>query len=187
MIAIIGGKCDGQLSPVKTLTLQEGDESYLLMSFKEGGITHRFFMLAGMQPAEAQRVYKVREGMVKPMLLGRPDEESELGELNQAVRDLPRMSPEEIEAHPAFQPPGDLRPGEYRSKSGAVIYPDSEVMTSYIGSAQEELDAKEAARKARFPGAVKKTGAGACDRCFGWGFMADPDHKCTKCKGRGSV
>lgn len=66
MTRIIGGKCDGQLSPVKTLTLQEKEESYILIKFTEGKITHHFFMLAGMQPAEAQRIYRVREGMVKP-------------------------------------------------------------------------------------------------------------------------
>lgn len=119
------------------------------------------------------------------MLLGRPDDESELGELNEAVRDLPRMSPEELEAHPAFQAPGDLRPGEYRSKSGAVIYPDSEVMTSYIGSAQEELDAREAARLARFPRAPKATGPTTCDQCLGWGWIGN--RKCERCKGKGSL
>jgi hypothetical protein len=61
-------KLDGQESPVKCVTLTEKDETYMLMSFKEAGITHRFYMLTGsdLTPAEAQRTYKIREGMLKP-------------------------------------------------------------------------------------------------------------------------
>lgn len=68
MTKIIGGKLDGQQSPVKCVTLTEKDETYILMSFKEAGITHRFYMLTGgaLTPAEAQRTYKIREGMLKP-------------------------------------------------------------------------------------------------------------------------
>lgn len=60
MIKIIGGKCDGQESPMKLLQFTEGEETYLLMKFKEGEITHHFVMLAGMTPAEAMRTYKAR-------------------------------------------------------------------------------------------------------------------------------
>lgn len=68
MTKIIGGKCDGQESPVRCVTLKEKDETYILMSFKEGEKKHFFYMLSGgdLTPAEAQRTYKIREGMMKP-------------------------------------------------------------------------------------------------------------------------
>ena len=65
MIGIVGGKCDGQQSPVKTLTLQEGDEEYLLIGYREGAgapLKH-FFMLAGMTPIEALKIHKEREAL----------------------------------------------------------------------------------------------------------------------------
>jgi hypothetical protein len=67
MIKIIGGKCDGQESPMKCLQLTEKGETYMLMKFKEGDITHHFYMLTGsdLTPEQALKTYKVREGMTK--------------------------------------------------------------------------------------------------------------------------
>lgn len=67
MTKIIGGKLDGHESPVRCVTLQEKDETYMLMSFKEGDTKHFFYMLTGsdLTPAEALKTYKVREGLAK--------------------------------------------------------------------------------------------------------------------------
>jgi hypothetical protein len=68
MTKIIGGKLDGHESPVRCVTLQEKDETYMLMSFKEAGIKHYFYMLTGgdLTPEQAMKTYKIREGMTKP-------------------------------------------------------------------------------------------------------------------------
>jgi hypothetical protein len=68
MTMMIGGKCDGHEVPAKVLTMTEKGETYLLMSFKHEGVKHYFYMLTGgdLTPAQAQKTYCVRAGLVKP-------------------------------------------------------------------------------------------------------------------------
>lgn len=70
--------------------------------------------------------------------------------------------------------PGRHEPG-YDERSGATIYPDSEVLTPYIGSAQEAEDAAKQVdpRKSR----KKQFGKYTCTTCHGWG--------CARCGGKG--
>lgn len=70
--------------------------------------------------------------------------------------------------------PGQHEPG-YDARTGATIYPDSEVLTPYIGSAQEVEDAAKPIdpRKSK----KKKFGKYTCTTCYGWG--------CARCGGKG--
>lgn len=110
------------------------------------------------------------------------------------LKELRGPTPEEVAANPVFQDPGAKEQGPgYQPQWGATIYADSEVMTPYIGSAQEEKDhiieSKLAARDAR-----KKTGA-TCPKCFGWGTpetfhvpgLEALEPECTECGGTGSI
>jgi hypothetical protein len=63
MIDIIGGKCDGQKSPVKLVTFTEGDETYMLMSYKEAETKYFFYVLTGpngVAPSDALKTHRDR-------------------------------------------------------------------------------------------------------------------------------
>lgn len=72
--------------------------------------------------------------------------------------------------------PGRNEPG-YDAKTGATIYADSEVLTPYIGSAEEEEDAAKPIdpRKSK----KKQFGKYTCTTCYGWG--------CARCGGKGWI
>lgn len=61
---IIGGKADGQKANSNLVQITREGESYLLMSFKKtvGNSTfhYYFYMLSGMIPAEAIKIYQER-------------------------------------------------------------------------------------------------------------------------------
>lgn len=62
MIPFIGGKWDGQTSPAKVMAVTgEPGDAYILMEVKDKGAKPAFFyMLAGMTPAEAVKIYRER-------------------------------------------------------------------------------------------------------------------------------
>ena len=61
---IIGGKADGQECPLKAVEITFDGDRYILMTFKEskedGWRTHFFYMLCGMVPAEAVKIFRER-------------------------------------------------------------------------------------------------------------------------------
>jgi hypothetical protein len=60
MMRFIGGKADGQQTPLKSVTLEIDGEQYIQIQSKEGGRTFSFYMLAGMVPNEALKSYRDR-------------------------------------------------------------------------------------------------------------------------------
>ena len=58
---IIGGKADGNLFPLKAIDITFEGERYILISFKEGQSIRYFYMLTGMAPAEAKKIYLERQ------------------------------------------------------------------------------------------------------------------------------
>jgi len=76
----------------------------------------------------------------------------------------------------------------YDRWSGAIIYKDSEVITPYIGSEQEEIDAE----RARIPKPPKSNEGewptSGCPTCIGHGRLNfGTGSTCPQCKGSGSV
>lgn len=65
MTAIIGGKADGQFSPMKVLQMELDGETYLLIGFKDGSTKGNFYMPAGGIPAEAYKTYRDRQKLAK--------------------------------------------------------------------------------------------------------------------------
>ncbi len=63
MTKIVGGKLDGEEGMLlHNVTMREGDEVYVLISFKEGNDWHSFYMVAddAMTPAQAIKTYRER-------------------------------------------------------------------------------------------------------------------------------
>lgn len=60
MTKIIGGKSDGTEAPAKVPRMELDGETYMLVGYRDGTKEHLFYMLAGMKPAEAQRLFKQR-------------------------------------------------------------------------------------------------------------------------------
>jgi hypothetical protein len=65
MIPIIGGKLDGQKSPVRMIQITEGDETYMLIHFDElegdKKVRREFYMLTGGPTvAEAMGIFRER-------------------------------------------------------------------------------------------------------------------------------
>jgi hypothetical protein len=65
MVLIIGGKLDGQESPLRVPTFEEKDEQYILIEWKEDDVRHYLYMLAGTVPIEAIKRYRVLNGFEK--------------------------------------------------------------------------------------------------------------------------
>lgn len=62
---IIGGKSDGDRTPVRVPRMELDGEVYMLVSFREGGKEYYFYQLAGMVPADVVKKFKVRAGLAK--------------------------------------------------------------------------------------------------------------------------
>lgn len=60
-VAIIGGKADGRMCPLKAVEITFEGDRYLLMAIKESGKYMQFYMLTGMVPAEAVKIFKDRQ------------------------------------------------------------------------------------------------------------------------------
>lgn len=60
LVPIIGGKCDGQSSPVKLPRLNMEGEVYMMIEWRDGKESHMIYQLAGMIPAEVVKTYKER-------------------------------------------------------------------------------------------------------------------------------
>lgn len=94
-------------------------------------------------------------------------------------------SPEEMEGKEVFLDPGRHAPG-YQPQWGATIYPGSEVMKPYVGSADEEADAQKRLK----PGAgytPVKMGNKTCPNCHGWGNFGSEAFQCPLCNGAGTI
>lgn len=64
-IPIIGGKSDSQTceAPASFVQFERGGETYIRIEWKdEAKATHTIYMLAGMIPAQAQKIYDERYG-----------------------------------------------------------------------------------------------------------------------------
>jgi hypothetical protein len=113
-----------------------------------------------------------------------PNQETEDALLAAALKAMPEMDPATIKELTHI---GDLRPGERRSASGAVIYADSIVMPPpYLGSEAEERAGELLKGPIKLPphGKWPKT---TCPTCLGHGYP-DPvkrKRKCAVCKGKG--
>lgn len=60
MTMIVGGKSDGCDCPAKVPRMDLDGEAYMLVSYRDGGKEHFFYMLADMKPADAQKKFKER-------------------------------------------------------------------------------------------------------------------------------
>lgn len=61
MTRIIGGKADGHQAPVKLPRLELDGEVYMLVSYRDDDNNkHVFYLLAGMKPTEALKIFKER-------------------------------------------------------------------------------------------------------------------------------
>lgn len=59
-VPIIGGKADKQVCPAKLPRMELDGEVYMGCTYRDDKGEHYFYMLAGMVPAEALKVYKER-------------------------------------------------------------------------------------------------------------------------------
>lgn len=57
---VIRGKSDGHTFLVHTPRIELDGESYMLVSFRDETGEHFFYQLAGMKPAEVQKIYRER-------------------------------------------------------------------------------------------------------------------------------
>jgi hypothetical protein len=60
MILFIGGKQDGKETPHRDHQLSIGSEAYILLEIKEKPRSSFIYMLAGMAPAEAIKIFRER-------------------------------------------------------------------------------------------------------------------------------
>jgi hypothetical protein len=113
------------------------------------------------------------------------DQDTEDALLAAALKAMPPIDPATVEA---LKHIGDLRPGERRSASGAVIYPDSIVYPPpYVGSEAEERAGELLKGPIKHPPSHGKWPKTTCPTCLGHGYP-DPvgrKRKCVVCKGKG--